>query len=462
MNGKKIVLWVAKKNLFKAYISLKRFENNAFPYKIIEKRILPSKGAEKHLIYLPSRNEADYLLVIADNTKLIERIIDASEIPVIVVNHNLQPMFDKKAPCIHSLVVLFKQKQAFLLAESHTYMGTFSLRKNKQAAWARTADLLFKAIRKIDNQISKTQLPKAEQIRNILPTFGQKARLFSQRIRNSLANRSANYQWFLLYKYGKTDILSIQPQDFQAMYPPKDKIWADPFCMEREGRQYIFLEEMDIKGTKGWISVVEINEKGIVNPPQKIIEEAYHLSFPFIFEYKSKLYLMPETAENNTIQVYECVDFPYKWAFKQVLLETKASDSVLFFHNHLWWLFTNVENPFLAKSYNFTQDTFLFYTKDLFSGDWKSHPQNPIITDVRKSLSAGKIVQQNGKIYRVAQICTPRYGFGVQVSEITKLSPKEFEMQDVRAICPDDKEMKAFHTLNFSENLAVADGLRRI
>lgn len=463
MKVKKVTLWVARKNLFKAYISLRRFENNAFSYKVVDKRILPSKGAEKHFIYLPSRNEADYLIVIAEEPKLIQSIIDAAEMPVIVLKHDLQPMFDPKSPHIYSQVVLFKDKQAFLLAESHTYMGTRSLRKNKQVAWARTADLLFTAMKNIDNQGNNTQLSKVvKQVSSISPSFLQKATLFSQRLLNSLANRRATYQWFLLYKFGTTDILTVLPQDFQTLFPPKDKIWADPFCLEKEGKYYIFFEEMDINGTRGWISVMQINEMGMVLPPQKIIEEAYHLSFPFIFEYKNKLYLMPETAENNTIQVYECVDFPYKWRFKQVLMpDTKASDSVLFFHNNLWWLFTNIVNPFLPTTCNFIQDTSLFYAKDLFSANWQSHPQNPIITDVRKSLSAGKIVQQNNKIYHVAQICTPRYGFGVQISEITKLSKTEFEMQDVRDICADDKEMKAFHTLNFLENMAVADGLRR-
>jgi hypothetical protein len=107
-------------------------------------------------------------------------------------------------------------------------------------------------------------------------------------------------------------------------------------------------------------------------------------------------------------------------------------------------------------------ELFLFYADSLFSGRWCAHPQNPIVSDVRKARPAGKIFQQNGKIYRPSQDCTNRYGYGLTINRILKLSKTEYEEVEVSSIEPKwDNNILGVHSINREKNLTVIDGLLR-
>ena len=43
----------------------------------------------------------------------------------------------------------------------------------------------------------------------------------------------------------------------------------------------------------------------------------------------SELYIMPESSSNNTIDLYKCIDFPYKWKKKTLIDNILAVDSNL-------------------------------------------------------------------------------------------------------------------------------------
>ena len=69
-----------------------------------------------------------------------------------------------------------------------------------------------------------------------------------------------------------------------------------------------------------------------------------------------------------------------------------AVDSTLLFHNNKWWLFSNIAEP-EGTSFN---ELYLFYADNLLSQKWNSHPMNPVISDVRRARSAGKIFENGG------------------------------------------------------------------
>ncbi len=61
--------------------------------------------------------------------------------------------------------------------------------------------------------------------------------------------------------------------------------------------------------------------------------------------------MMPETAENKTIEVYRCVEFPYRWELAVTLMtNVNAVDATLVEHENRWWLFVNIcENKALQR-----------------------------------------------------------------------------------------------------------------
>ena len=261
-------------------------------------------------------------------------------------------------------------------------------------------------------------------------------------------------QWFLLFSLQKE--VSYNFSEFVKLIPSKEKFWADPHVTWANGKYYIFVEEFTSAKNKGHISVMELDEFGNWTMPVKVLEKDYHLSYPFIFEWNDKFYMVPESQENGTIDLYECVDFPNKWNFKQCLMNNvSAVDTTLIHYSNKWWLFTAMAENAAAIP---NVELFLFYSDDLFSGEWKAHPQNPIVSDVKRARPAGSLFVKNGRLFRPSQDCSKGYGYGFDLNEITILTESEYEERKTISIRPDwDKKVSATHTFANQGNLIVID-----
>ena len=273
-----------------------------------------------------------------------------------------------------------------------------------------------------------------------------------------LYKRIFREQWILLYDL--TSDVSHSFWRYKRIVPPKDRLWADPHVIHRDGSYYIFLEEKLFKTNKGHIALITMDEEGRYGCPIKIIDKPYHLSYPFVFEWKGETYLIPESGDNRTIQLFKCVRFPDKWEFQHNLMESiEAADVTLFYHHRKWWLFTSIKEN---DGYPNWDELFLFYSDSPLSKKWIPHPLNPIISDVRKARPAGKIFQQNGDIYRPSQNSSKRYGYGLKFNKIVKLSETEYEEVEVNFVEPNwDRNIKAVHSFNREGKLTVIDGLLR-
>ena len=137
-------------------------------------------------------------------------------------------------------------------------------------------------------------------------------KLFFSQILSKIKNKMTSIlyfdQWILLFdiKNGYSDSF----WRYKKIIPPRDRFWADPFIIFKDNRYYIFVEEYIYKYKKGHISVITMDKKGNYSPPQKVIEGDYHFSYPFIIENSNKVYMVPETGDNNTIELYECIEIP--------------------------------------------------------------------------------------------------------------------------------------------------------
>ena len=268
--------------------------------------------------------------------------------------------------------------------------------------------------------------------------------------------------WFLIISLNQNDFpYSLKPDKFIELKPPAGVFWADPFIISKNNKHYIFIEEYVYQTDKGHITVLELDREGVLQSVIKIIEKPYHMSYPFIFELDNKYYMIPETMDNHTIELYRCKKFPDEWEHVMNLMENiSAVDSTLFFHEKKWWLFTSIDDTETwTKPFN---ELFLFFTDDLFSGKWKIHPKSPIITDLRASRSAGKIVIHKNKIYRPSQDCSGRYGRAIKISQITKLNENIYEETLVTEIEPTwNHGLIGTHTINLDASVVVLDACQR-
>ena len=265
-------------------------------------------------------------------------------------------------------------------------------------------------------------------------------------------------QWHLMFGIQKS--LSTSFHRFKSIVPPNDRFWADPHILLANGNYYIFVEEYIYRASKAHISVIEMDKRGNCKSPVPVIDRSYHLSYPFVFEWKGTYYMVPETSQHKTIELYECVDFPYRWAFKMNLMENvRACDTTLFYHNGKWWLFTAIAEN---EGCTYDNELFLFFSNDLLTNEWRAHPQNPIISDVSRARPAGKMIEMDGKIFRPSQNCSRAYGYGFNINEVLTLSETEYVEKVVAPVSPEwNKQVCATHTFAREGDLTIIDALVR-
>ena len=270
-------------------------------------------------------------------------------------------------------------------------------------------------------------------------------------------------QYILLFDVNQCSELSSlisRLSSYKKMIPPRDRFWADPFVVYENRKHYVFIEEVTAQSNRGHISCFVIDEDGTPSVPKKIIEEPYHMSYPFVFSHNDEYYMIPETGANKTIDLYKCIDFPEKWEKVTTLMkDVQAYDATLFQKQGKWWLFVNIcENEGMSS----LDELFLFFSEDLFSGNWIPHVKNPIVSDVRAARPAGKIFSYNGNLYRPSQNSSKIYGYGMKINHIITLTETEYKEECVNDIEPLwDKKIIAVHTLNFVNGVTIIDGLMK-
>lgn len=276
---------------------------------------------------------------------------------------------------------------------------------------------------------------------------------FKNNLRRKISKILFHYQWQLMFDLDNKD--SKLYSDFKKIVPPEDRFWADPFVIFKDNIYYVFFEEFIYKKNKAHISFLTIKENGDYSKPKKILERPHHLSYPFIFTHNKKYYMIPESSTNNTIDAYECSEFPERWSFHTTLMENViATDSTLFHKDGKWWLFTSVTRYQNQKREN---ELFLFYSDNPLSDKWISHPKNPIVSNSKGSRSAGKIFEENGKILRPAQDGSKRYGYGIIFYQINVLNEIDYQEKEIRTIYPWDKKIIGVHSYEQENKLTMID-----
>lgn len=264
-------------------------------------------------------------------------------------------------------------------------------------------------------------------------------------------------RWALLFHQAAR---SREWKEFRALVPPEGRFWTDPFVVSRNDRNIIFFEDASLRTWKGHLSAVELRKDGTVSSTRVILKKPYHLSYPFIFEWGNDLYLVPESGENGTIELYRCRSFPHEWEFEHNLMtDVYAYDSTIYEHDGVWWMFTNIKQHAGASSWD---ELCLFYSDSPIATNWKPHPLNPVVSDVRYARPAGKIFVDQGKIIRPSQDSSYRYGYGLNFMEVTLLTTTSYREHRVEAVKPDwARNIHGIHTYTSDGGVTIVDAICR-
>ena len=267
-------------------------------------------------------------------------------------------------------------------------------------------------------------------------------------------------QWRLMFRVTTPGKSNRALWQYKEIRPPIDRFWADPFVLTVDGVHHVFFEELVYSENRGKIAHLSISPDGEVSQATTVLEQPYHLSYPFLLEYEDEIYMIPESSENLTVDLYRCSKFPNEWQLVRTLIDgIELVDATLIRHNDMWWMFAGQRDDHRVS---ISDELSIFYTDDLFNGEWTPHPENPVISDVRHARPAGNIFEQNGSLYRPAQDGRHTYGGAVEIRRIDELTPHRYRESFVTRLDPDWRsDLEGLHTLNQADEITVIDILSR-
>lgn len=239
---------------------------------------------------------------------------------------------------------------------------------------------------------------------------------------------------------------------------PPGAFLADPFAIRHDGRDYLFVEEFPFDTRKGVISAYAlVGDRA--ERIGKVLEEPYHLSFPFVFEHDGEMFMVPESGADRSIRLYRSSAFPGGWSLAKILIsDVAAVDNMLFRHEGRWWLLTTIQGDGPALN---NAELHAFYADDLF-GEWTAHKANPIVLDAKKGRNGGLLRDSDGSLCRVAQVPgLTFYGQQAAIYRIEELTPDSYRERAVRKLEPDFLPgLAGTHHMSGTSRLTVFDYMR--
>jgi hypothetical protein len=241
--------------------------------------------------------------------------------------------------------------------------------------------------------------------------------------------------------------LSIVPDDGQRFY-------ADPFLFNDDGQRWLFFEEMKYVTRKGVISCARIEENGQISAACPILERPYHLSYPFVFRHDGEIYMIPESGDSGTVQLYRAQSFPFTWVPHAVVLKDIALyDATLVRYDNKFWLFGAISHRAAPP-----QDELAIFYSESLEGPWHPHRLNPVKSDCRSARPAGRIVIRNNQLFRPAQDCESGYGTALVWCAIDELTPDTYSEHEIgRWRASEIPNVDGLHTFDCDGSLSVID-----
>ncbi len=199
---------------------------------------------------------------------------------------------------------------------------------------------------------------------------------------------------------------------------------ADPFMLYAHQTWYMFFEVMHADWQRGVIGLATSRDGWHWQYARVVLQESFHLSYPYVFTWQDAYYMVPETLEAEAIRVYMAVDFPTTWVCVANVLAGEYADPSLFRADGKWWM--------LVCSTPWQHDTLCLYYADTLLGPWRAHAQNPLIQgDAHRARPGGRVMVLGDRIIRYAQDDAPFYGKQVRAFEITELTTTRYTETEV-------------------------------
>ncbi len=198
---------------------------------------------------------------------------------------------------------------------------------------------------------------------------------------------------------------------------------ADPFLMRTGDGWFLFFEVDGFGRDRGRIGYATSSDGLDWHYQRIVLEEAYHLSYPCVFEWNGEFYMVPESSADESVRLYKASPFPDHWTFVSTLLSGRPfADANVFRHDGTWWMFVGSVDSAVCE----------LYFSDKVDSGWREHPLSPIIASDRgRARPAGRTVVQQGRILRLAQKSDEHYGEAVRAFQVDMLTRTDYAEHEI-------------------------------
>lgn len=229
-----------------------------------------------------------------------------------------------------------------------------------------------------------------------------------------------------------------------------DYYFADGFALKDNERLLLLYEDYTYKNRKGHISGVWFNERDYSFSDRfNILEETWHLSYPFILKYNNALFCIPESKDHKNIELYKLDLGQMKLIHHRTLVkDLEAVDPTLIFHQNWWYLF-------FTSGHASNVELHIWHAEHL-EDEFTPHILNPVKSNISNARSAGPLFYLDGKLYRPAQDCSKSYGGRIIINEVKILTEDSFLEMAVNVLEP-PKGYQGLHNLSFAGDSMLFD-----
>ncbi|TQD95096.1 hypothetical protein C1H46_019302 [Malus baccata] len=205
---------------------------------------------------------------------------------------------------------------------------------------------------------------------------------------------------------------------------------ADPFLYVQGDTFYLFYETKNSITLQGDIGVSKSIDKGATwQQLGTALDEEWHLSYPYVFNYLGQIYMMPEGGMKGDVRLYRALNFPLQWTLERVIMKKPLVDSFIIDYNGAYWLFGS-DNTGFGTTKNGQLE--IWYSSSPL-GPWKPHKKNPIYNGDKSfgARNGGRPFFYNGNLYRVGQDCGETYGRRVRTFKVEVLTKDDYKEVEV-------------------------------
>ncbi|MEP7456462.1 hypothetical protein [Phyllobacterium sp. SB3] len=216
-----------------------------------------------------------------------------------------------------------------------------------------------------------------------------------------------------------------------------ESMWAaDPFLFRWHDKDYIFFECFPDNSKNAWISVACLSGTE-VEFLGTCLRTSYHLSYPFVFNDGTDIYMVPETHQTDRVEIWRCTQFPMRWELYATALEGKSpADTTMFKIKGQWWLLTSLSDHHAYMDHS--SELYAFAVDGPALRTVVPHKRNPVIIGSDIARNGGRVHVIGDRVLRPSQ-CNAHgiYGYGLNIREITKLDTEAYTEETIKLVRPD-------------------------